>query len=73
MTRNYITIVIRNLMRHPGYSAINILGLAVGMAACLMIAMCAVNWATTGTTPHLTGCIVSFGNITALGKIRTCT
>ena len=37
MFRNYLTIAIRNLLRHRVYSAINILGLAVGMACCFLI------------------------------------
>ena len=32
MFRNYLTVAIRNLLRHKVYSAINILGLVVGMA-----------------------------------------
>ncbi|WP_069659048.1 ABC transporter permease [Arcticibacter eurypsychrophilus] len=37
MFRNYLKIAWRNLMRHKGYSAINIAGLTVGIAACLLI------------------------------------
>jgi putative ABC transport system permease protein len=37
MLRNYLTVAVRNLLRHKGYSAINIVGLAVGMACCLLI------------------------------------
>lgn len=37
MFRNYLIISWRNLMRHKTFSLINILGLAVGMAVCLMI------------------------------------
>ncbi len=36
MIRNYLKIAIRNLMRHKGYTAINILGLGIGLA-CFMI------------------------------------
>jgi putative ABC transport system permease protein len=39
MFRNYLTIALRNLRRHKGYTAINVLGLAVGMAACLLIGL----------------------------------
>ncbi|MCW3087625.1 MAG: FtsX-like permease family protein [Sediminibacterium sp.] len=35
--RNYIKIAIRNLWRNKGFSAINILGLAIGIATCLII------------------------------------
>jgi hypothetical protein len=37
MLRNYFTTAYRNLKRHKAFSAINILGLAIGMAACLLI------------------------------------
>lgn len=37
MIKNYLKIAYRNLLRHKGYSIINIAGLAVGIAACLLI------------------------------------
>ncbi len=37
MFRNYLTIAIRNLLRYKGYSAINVLGLAIGIACCVLI------------------------------------
>ena len=37
MIRNYITIALRNIRKHSFYSSINIVGLAVGVAACLFI------------------------------------
>ena len=37
MIRNYLTVALRNLRRHKGYSAINVLGLAIGMASCVLI------------------------------------
>jgi putative ABC transport system permease protein len=37
MFRNYVTVAIRNLVNNKLYSAINIGGLAVGLAACLLI------------------------------------
>jgi putative ABC transport system permease protein len=39
MLRNYLKVVLRNIRRHAGYSFINIVGLALGMACCLMIAL----------------------------------
>lgn len=37
MFKNNVVIGLRNLRRHKGYASINILGLAVGFAACLLI------------------------------------
>ncbi len=37
MIRNYLKIAWRNIFRHKGYAAINILGLAIGIAACMLI------------------------------------
>jgi putative ABC transport system permease protein len=39
MLRNYLKIAVRNLKRRPGYAFINIAGLAVGIAACLLIGL----------------------------------
>ena len=37
MLTNYLKIALRNLRKHKGYSFINLLGLTVGMACCLLI------------------------------------
>lgn len=37
MFRNYLKIALRNLWKNKGYSAINIFGLAVGIATCLLM------------------------------------
>jgi len=37
MLTNYIKIALRNLRKHRGYSLINITGLAIGMACCILI------------------------------------
>lgn len=37
MNKNYFKVAIRNLIRHKGYAIINISGLAVGAAACILI------------------------------------
>lgn len=37
MIKNYLTIAWRNLLRHKAFSIINILGLAIGMAACFLV------------------------------------
>ncbi len=39
MIKNYLTIAWRNIRKHKLYSAINIVGLAVGMAACIVITL----------------------------------
>lgn len=39
MLKNYFKIAFRNLWNNKGYSAINIFGLAVGLAACLLITL----------------------------------
>ena len=37
MFKNYLKISFRNLKKHRGYSFINVIGLAIGMAACLLL------------------------------------
>ncbi|TSJ43041.1 FtsX-like permease family protein [Mucilaginibacter corticis] len=37
MIKNYFKIAWRNIVRHKAYSAINVAGLAIGVAACLLI------------------------------------
>lgn len=39
MIRNYITIALRSMMRHKSYSLINIFGLSVGVACCLLLSL----------------------------------
>jgi putative ABC transport system permease protein len=39
MLRNYLVVALRALRRQPGYAAINVFGLGVGMAACLLIGL----------------------------------
>ena len=39
MVRNYLKIAWRNLVKHKAYSAINIIGLAVGLAAFIFITL----------------------------------
>lgn len=39
MFQNYISVAFRNLIKHKLYSAINIIGLAVGLAACVLITL----------------------------------
>jgi putative ABC transport system permease protein len=49
MFKNYIAIACRNLIRHKAFAAINISGLAVGIAACLILFM-VVRYETTYDT-----------------------
>ncbi len=37
MLKNYLKIAVRNLLKYRAYSLINILGLAIGIAACILI------------------------------------
>ncbi|PSL46394.1 putative ABC transport system permease protein [Chitinophaga niastensis] len=39
MLKNYLKIALRNLWRNKGFSAITILGLAIGLATCLLITL----------------------------------
>lgn len=39
MLKSYFKVAFRNLKRRPGYTLTNVFGLAVGMAACLMIGL----------------------------------
>lgn len=37
MLQSYLAIALRNLLRYPAYTLINIVGLAIGLAACMLI------------------------------------
>ena len=37
MIRNYVTTAIRNLLKHKGYSVINVIGLALGLTGCILM------------------------------------
>ena len=43
MLRNLFRVAIRNLVRHPRFSLLNISGLAIGMACTLLIAVWVYN------------------------------
>jgi len=38
MVRNYLLVALRSMRRQPGYAAVNVVGLALGVACCLLIA-----------------------------------
>jgi len=46
MLRNYFKVALRNILRHKGFSIINMFGLAVGMAVCILILLWV--WDETG-------------------------
>ena len=39
MLKNYARVILRSLSKHKGFAAINILGMSIGIAACLLIFM----------------------------------
>jgi putative ABC transport system permease protein len=39
MLKNYLKVALRNIARHKAYSIINVTGLAVGMACCLLLSL----------------------------------
>jgi len=43
MFRNFVKVALRNLWRHRGYSLINILGLAIGLASSIFILLYVIN------------------------------
>ncbi len=43
MLKNYITVALRNLRKHRFYSFINVLGLSIGLAMCLIIVLFVLN------------------------------
>ncbi|MCU0418611.1 MAG: ABC transporter permease [Cyclobacteriaceae bacterium] len=43
MLKNYITVALRNLRKHRFYSFINVLGLSIGLAVCLIIVLFVLN------------------------------
>ena len=37
MFKNYLKVALRNILRYKGYSFINIVGMAIGIACCILI------------------------------------
>jgi len=58
MLNNQLRTAYRQLLRHRSYTIINLAGLAVGIAVCLLIfALSGSKAATTTSTPKKTGSI----------------
>ena len=57
MFQNYLKIAVRNLLRNKAFSAINILGLAVGMASAILILLWIQNEVSHDRF-HTKGCLL---------------
>ena len=51
MLGNYLTTALRHLWRERGYAAINLFGLAVGLALCLLVIQLAAYQLSVGDLP----------------------
>jgi putative ABC transport system permease protein len=72
MLKNYFKIAARNLLRNKGFSVINILGLAIGMACTALILLWIQNEASyDGFHPNLGRLYEVGGNDTVSGKVQT--
>jgi len=72
MFKNYFKIAYRNLLRHKGFSLINISGLAIGMASAILILLWIQNEVSYDRF-HTNGnrLYEIFGNNVVGGEIRT--
>lgn len=70
MIRNYLKLALRNLNKHKGYSFINISGLTIGMACCILILLYVAdelsydNYHEKGNRIYRVGAISSIGTTT---------
>lgn len=78
MFRNYLKIAVRNLLRNKGFSAINIAGLAIGMASAFLIGLWINNelsvdrwFSKKDRVYHLYSREMDDGNLTAWGRAPT--
>ena len=56
MLRNYLKIAFRNITGNPLFSAINIIGLSIGLACCISLpCSCSMRLRMTSTGTTLTG------------------
>lgn len=65
MLLNYLAVAVRHLRRSPAYSAINVLGLAIGIAACMLLALF-----VRGETGYDTG-DPNAGRVVRIVEVRT--
>ena len=70
MLRNYLKIAFRNIKKHKIYSLINILGLAVGMAVCLLIYLWVHNELSFDKYHEKAGQIYRVGPVVEASKIK---
>lgn len=63
MFKNYIKVAVRNILKHKGYSLLNIFGLAVGMACCLLILVYIRDELSLSQQLHLTELDIYFSKL----------
>jgi putative ABC transport system permease protein len=67
MIRNYLKLTLRNLKKHKGYSFINIVGLAIGMACCILILLYVADELSYDTYHEKADRIYRVGAISSIG------
>jgi putative ABC transport system permease protein len=67
MIRNYLKLTLRNLQKHKGYSFINIAGLAIGMACCILILLYVADELSYDTYHENVDRIYRVGAISSIG------
>ena len=62
MLKNYLAIALRSMRRHVGYPALNVFGLAAGLAAFILILLFVqheLTWVSSATGCFFRGCLRS--------------
>ena len=67
MIRSYLKLTLRNLQKHKGYSFINISGLAIGMACCILILLYVADELSYDTYHEKANRIYRVGAISSIG------
>lgn len=67
MIRSYMKLTLRNLQKHKGYSFINISGLAIGMACCILILLYVADELSYDTYHEKANRIYRVGAISSIG------